>query len=222
MQREALAAWLEEGLSLEQIGRRVGKHPSTVSYWVAKFGLTAAYKGRHASRGSIPRDALEQLIARNLTIREIAAELDRSPTTVRYWMRRYGVRTTDTARSRAGRYARKRFDLCPTHGLTHFIVHRDGTTSCGRCRVASVAEWRRRAKRILVAEAGGACALCGYDRCVAALQFHHRDPAEKRFGLGSRGLGRAIDDLREEARKCVLLCANCHAEVEAGVVAVPR
>jgi hypothetical protein len=26
--------------------------------------------------------------------------------------------------------------------------------------------------------------------------------------------------MREEARKCVLLCANCHAEVEAGIVRI--
>jgi transposase len=217
MQREALRVWLEEGLSLEQIGRRVGKHPSTVSYWIEKHGLTAANRSRHAARGSISRETLEALVVRDMTIREIAAETDRSAATVRYWMNRYGLRTSEAARSRAGRYARKRFADCPTHGETHFIVHRDGTTSCARCRASSVTEWRRRAKRILVAEAGGACVLCGYDRCIAALQFHHRDPAQKRFALGGRGLSRAIHDLREEAQKCVLLCSNCHAEVEAGV-----
>lgn len=92
---------------------------------------------------------------------------------------------------------------------------------CVKCRAQAVTEWRRRAKRILVQEAGGVCILCGYGRCVAALQFHHVDPATKRFGLGSRGLAQAIDTLREEVKKCVLLCANCHAEVEAGISQLP-
>jgi hypothetical protein len=48
-------------------------------------------------------------------------------------------------------------------------------------------------------------------------QFHHLDPAQKAFALSVRGLVYSIDALREEARKCVLLCSNCHAEVEAGV-----
>jgi len=48
------------------------------------------------------------------------------------------------------------------------------------------------------------------------MHFHHVDPSTKRFSLGSRGLARAIESLREEAAKCVLLCGNCHAEVEAG------
>jgi hypothetical protein len=56
---------------------------------------------------------------------------------------------------------------------------------------------------------------------AGALHFHHVDPSEKRFGLGGRGLTRSIDALREEAKKCVLLCSNCHAQVEAGVLALP-
>jgi len=72
-------------------------------------------------------------------------------------------------------------------------------------------------KRLLVEDAGGRCVRCGYDRCVAALEFHHLDPAEKRFALSTRGVARSLEKARVEASKCVLLCANCHAEVEAGV-----
>jgi len=72
-----------------------------------------------------------------------------------------------------------------------------------------------------VSEAGGACVLCGYDRCLAALEFHHLDPTQKRFAIGGRGLTRGIDALRAEAAKCVLLCSNCHVEVETGVVILP-
>jgi hypothetical protein len=75
-------------------------------------------------------------------------------------------------------------------------------------------------KEILVAEAGGRCSLCGYDRYVGALQFHHRDGAMKNFGLGDRGLTRSLEAVRDEASKCVLLCANCHSEVEAGLAKV--
>lgn len=74
---------------------------------------------------------------------------------------------------------------------------------------------------LLVQEAGGRCVLCGYDASLAALHFHHRDPREKRFALAAGGTTLALDTLRLEARKCVLLCANCHAEVEAGVATLP-
>jgi hypothetical protein len=72
-------------------------------------------------------------------------------------------------------------------------------------------------KEILVAEAGGACSACGYSACAAALEFHHLDPALKRFTVAGRGVTRSLAEARKEARKCVLLCGNCHAEVEAGV-----
>jgi hypothetical protein len=69
-----------------------------------------------------------------------------------------------------------------------------------------------------VADAGGRCSRCGYDRYIGALQFHHRDGQTKEFGLADRGLTRSLEAVREEARKCTLLCANCHSEVEAGIV----
>jgi hypothetical protein len=76
-------------------------------------------------------------------------------------------------------------------------------------------------KRILVEEAGGACVLCGYARFPAALQFHHLDPSTKEFALTREGMTRSLARGRDEARKCVLLCANCHAEVEGGFTQLP-
>ena len=72
-----------------------------------------------------------------------------------------------------------------------------------------------------MAEAGGRCQLCGYDRHPAALQFHHVDPSTKGFALGASGLTRALEVMRREAAKCLLLCSNCHAEVEVGFAALP-
>ena len=70
-----------------------------------------------------------------------------------------------------------------------------------------------RRKLKLVNQFGGACAECGYAHNLAALHFHHRQAREKRFPLDGRNLSnRKLSDLLEEAQKCLLLCANCHAE----------
>jgi hypothetical protein len=179
---------------------------------------------KHHPRGGLGHDELQRLVARDLTVREIAAVVDRSFTTVRYWLRRHGLETTREARTKRARgsEAQPRFaGECPKHGVTVFARRKTGEAHCLRCRADAVSEWRRRAKRMLVEEAGGACAICGFDGYAGVLHFHHLDPAQKRFGLGGRGLARSIEALREEARKCVLLCSNCHAQVEAGVLAVP-
>lgn len=95
------------------------------------------------------------------------------------------------------------------------ILEERGYYRCRQCRVEAVARRRRKVKLILAKEAGGRCRLCGYNRCLAALEFHHVNPKTKSFGLSRRG-ARSISWLRSEASKCVLLCSNCHAEVEAG------
>jgi hypothetical protein len=69
-------------------------------------------------------------------------------------------------------------------------------------------------------EAGGGCAVCGCDRCLGNLHFHHVIPAEKWFEI-QMGSGKSIAAYREEARKCVLVCANCHGEIEAGLIPSP-
>ena len=58
---------------------------------------------------------------------------------------------------------------------------------------------------------GGKCQKCGYDKCISALEFHHRDPNEKEFEWG-RLRGRKWEDVLKELDKCDLLCANCHRE----------
>lgn len=97
----------------------------------------------------------------------------------------------------------------------------DGAYRCMRCASEAVARRRRRVKAILVQEAGGRCRLCGYDRYAGALHFHHIDRQTKTFSLSHQGVTLAVAKIREEAAKCALLCSNCHAEVEAGVAALP-
>jgi cytochrome c553 len=75
-------------------------------------------------------------------------------------------------------------------------------------------------RRLLIKEGGGACALCGYDRCIFSLHFHHVDPSTKLLPM-TMATGKSLAAYREEATKCVLLCSNCHGEVEAGVTVSP-
>ena len=225
MDKDALDRWLDQGRSLEWIGRETNLHASTVAYWVRKHGLEPVAGDAHGARGAPPRDVLARLVAEGRTVREIALAIDRSPTTVRHWLKRYGLATMRAARLRSsvpGPVGERYVDRCYRHGEATFIVRPDGASGrCSRCRMEAVSEWRRRVKQRLVERAGGCCSLCGYDRCVAALQFHHVDPTEKRFSISNRGLGVAWATLSAEADKCVLLCGNCHAEVEAGVATLP-
>lgn len=79
------------------------------------------------------------------------------------------------------------------------------------------AKKRRRNKTAALDYKGNRCQLCGYDRCVKSLEFHHVRPAEKKF-TASQGLEKHWPTLRKEIDKCLLLCKNCHTEAHSGLV----
>jgi len=140
---------------------------------------------------------LESYLRRGLSLEAIGRLTGRHPSTIGYWIKRHGLAAVNRDRH------------APKGG-----IERDTLAAFGG-RGEAVA---RRRRRLLVADAGGRCSVCGYDRYIGALQFHHRDGKAKSFGLADRGLTRSLEAVRAEAAKCVLLCANCHSEVEAGIV----
>jgi hypothetical protein len=225
--RHALERYLHEGLSLAQIGALVGRDPSTVGYWVRKHGRSANGRAKYAPRGALTRSQLEPLVDQRATLGEMSKTLDRSMPTIRYWLAKHDLKlkarrgprplvSSDQIESAKREGASTLTAACRHHGPTTFVIEESGRARCRACRMERVAAWRRRTKRRLVMEAGGRCQLCGYDRCMAALEFHHLDPARKEFALSVRGITRSLADLRREAAKCAVLCANCHAAVEAG------
>jgi hypothetical protein len=75
----------------------------------------------------------------------------------------------------------------------------------------SVVDWRKRTKLKLVEYKGGSCEICGYNKCVGALSFHHTDPNEKDFTISAKSY--SYERLRKEVDKCILVCNNCHIEI---------
>ena len=53
--------------------------------------------------------------------------------------------------------------------------------------------------------------MCGYDKNISALEFHHLDPNEKDFTISGTKCG--WNDLQKELDKCIMICANCHREI---------
>lgn len=69
-------------------------------------------------------------------------------------------------------------------------------------------------KLLLLEEAGSRCRQCGYSRNLAALTWHHLHPKDKSFSLDMRSMSnRSEREIRSEIGKCIVLCANCHAEL---------
>lgn len=102
---------------------------------------------------------------------------------------------------------------CKIHGQTEFTKELNGHERCKKCRNEAVYKRRKNLKVMAVQYKGGKCILCGYSKCVDAMEFHNRNPEEKDFGIGHKGLTRSWESIKKELDKCDLLCANCHAEL---------
>ena len=81
----------------------------------------------------------------------------------------------------------------------------------------SKSEQRKHNKKRALEICQNKCYICGYDKCEAALEFHHRNKKLKRFAI-SNGLHLPWNVLKTEINKCVLLCSNCHKEFHEGII----
>ncbi len=74
-------------------------------------------------------------------------------------------------------------------------------------------EQRREIKRKAVEYKGGCCSICSYNKSIAGLIFHHLDPSKKTFAIAASGISHSWKSVKKEIEKCILICANCHAEI---------
>ena len=77
---------------------------------------------------------------------------------------------------------------------------------------------RYRIKKLLVEYKGNKCKICGYNKCLSALEFHHLNPETKDFTIAYNQKYSNLDSLKREVDKCILVCANCHREIHAGII----
>jgi hypothetical protein len=94
-----------------------------------------------------------------------------------------------------------------------YVYNRKNGHRKGTCNGCAVTLYRQRRKQKCLNYKGGKCQKCGYNKCIAALQFHHRDPSQKDFGLSHKGVPQSWEKTKKELDKCDVLCANCHFEI---------
>lgn len=77
----------------------------------------------------------------------------------------------------------------------------------------AVMKSQRRKKYFAAQQFGGKCQICGYDKCISALQFHHIDPSTKKYSPSYVIMRKKWEVAFAELQKCILVCANCHVEI---------
>jgi len=83
-----------------------------------------------------------------------------------------------------------------------------------------VLNWRNNNKKLAVEYKGGKCDICGYNKSMRSLQFHHLDPSKKEITISKKINSVKFEKLKFELDKCILVCANCHGEIHDGLIEI--
>lgn len=107
----------------------------------------------------------------------------------------------------------KEFETKPNGGSRKYCFDCSPSYPKGGSRSKTLMALRQAMRKEAIKRYGGKCQICGYNRCPEALSFHHKNPNQKSFGLAQNGLTHSWEEYLKECEKCILICANCHAEL---------
>lgn len=88
----------------------------------------------------------------------------------------------------------------------HYKAHREKYIESARTSKKKVLEWFRELKR------GMKCSKCGENH-PACIEFHHRNPEDKKFTISESITRVSKKAILEEIEKCDILCSNCHRKL---------
>ena len=159
---------------------------------------------------------LERLISQHLSTHKIADKLNTSQSNVRYWLKKYNLKTKHKNTHRGSIRERKCLECGKTNKKDFYKSFKIICKSCfSKKRVEEFINKKLKAINYL----GGSCVVCGYKRYYGALEFHHTDPSKK--DVSWRDLRkRSWDRIIIELDKCELLCSNCHKEVHGKIISL--
>lgn len=128
----------------------------------------------------------------------------------------FGKHNTKNLNDYTGEVAEGSILICKSCNREYLYLRKSGH-SIGKCNSCWTGDRRRELKIKSINYLGDKCNVCGYDKCVDALEFHHLDPSIKEFTLSSNNY-RSWNVQKKELDKCILLCCRCHREIHSGVI----
>jgi len=157
------------------------------------------------------KKSLTSLVKNGLSTRKIAECTGKSQTTICYWLKKYELKTTSQQCNVKDFHCKYCGETNPDL-FVNMNQKRRHKTVCKKCHSKNTVDRFNKYKQEAINYKGGKCKKCGYDRCIGALEFHHRNPQEKDPSWKYMR-NRKFENIKKELDKCDLLCANCHREL---------
>lgn len=175
------------------------------------------------------KEYLKKCIDKNMSINQIAKEVNKSANTISYWLKKYNLKTKHLSFKDKGVIDYGGNRCCPKCNeikkITEFYKRRGkegASVYCKKCTGLQSVERQRKLKQMAIDYKGGCCQIkdCGYNKYNGALEFHHLDPNEKDFNIGAMKSYTFGDKVKKELDKCILVCSNCHREIHGGIITI--
>lgn len=166
----------------------------------------------------ILKEDIEKLVNEGKSVRQIQKELGCAYKTVQRRLVEYGLKTKRSIRLRNCKYCDAKLTghkqyFCNDNCKAKYY-YREKTNNSVIAKSQKHITVGRERKKTLVNHLGGKCAICGYDKNLASLNFHHINIDDKKFQISGRLMStKPFDELLVEANKCMLVCNNCHMEL---------
>lgn len=163
-------------------------------------------------RYKIDKSVFEELVEEGLSSKMIAKRLEVSWSYAKKALLRYGLKTRPTVNTKFCKVCGKLLI-----GRQSFYCSCECKRKFLRLNEKSYMYLKERGlqrKISFIQKLGGKCSICGYNKNLSALVFHHLNPDEKRLNLDMRTFsGNRYELIEKEVDKCILLCSNCHMEL---------
>jgi len=170
------------------------------------------------------KDFLIECINKGMSSSEISTLSGKGKTTIKYWLDKFELKTNykSIRNKKPTEYGDTKY--CPrcekNKTINEFYDKRNkvgGSGYCKQCTNEESGERARKLKQQCVEYMGGSCVKCSYNKCNAALQFHHLDPSKKDFSISKLRTNSFNDKIKNELDKCILVCSNCHFEIHSNI-----
>jgi hypothetical protein len=151
------------------------------------------------------------MLSNGMSINSISKQTGKSSTSVRYWCRKYGLKSNHVPFNAVN--ITHNCGNCGETDPSKFYGKKKKV--CGKCHNKYTTELGIEKREFIIKQMGGSCRSCGFNKYRSALQVHHLDPLTKDKSFTSiRGWNR--QRILDEIQGCVLLCACCHSAVHSG------
>ncbi len=215
---------IDKGYTTKQIANELKMCWSTVKGHLRNLSMKTIHK---IDQYVITKEQLQLLIDKNYSTYDIAKELKCSQCVVKNRLKLFELQTHaiwTVLRTKTKKEIEEGYKTCPQchqkKSLTteNFYLKKDGKFHywCKECNDRITYQKQSNRKKECVEYKGGKCFICGYDKYLGALDFHHIDPTQKEFNISNLKTY-SWKVLKIELDKCICVCRNCHAEIHFGL-----